>query len=461
MLFAQIAATLALAAAASAARLAVPVAADGSYSVVVDGKELLGSADTFFRDGNRTFSSGDGTLKLLSATTANASGADSGGAYSGTALVWQLVGSGSGGSGGGGGGGGGGGKTVRTAVRVYAAHAVFEQSFPDALDGTAAAAGRDDVISSFPSFRAPAAKMGTLAFQGDQGGKSTKTATWGGGSSGSSSGSSRSSSSSSTAVDDAPHQCRLSGAAVPFVLKSSRSGFDAYLPEDGAAPRDYAETKGSYCGRVAAAGPPLHAPTVFEGPLTLAACRAKCDALSCACLDFESGGGGGGGGGGGPVPGGITGSGPLVLFDSQLATTVVISAFSNFMAHSLRAANTSAALHYGVMGGVTALPAGYSIATVLALGNSSSSSSSSGGGGGGGGGINGAMDDLGALLLARTGKQRYAWRRDPALQRLGYSTDNGAYYYYQVLLAILTPTSDFSFFYSLPTRFSNCWLSSY
>ena len=34
------------------------------------------------------------------------------------------------------------------------------------------------------------------------------------------------------------------------------------------------------------------------------------------------------------------------------------------------------------------------------------------------------------LNHARYGKERYAYKRDPAIQQLGYSTDNGAYYYY-------------------------------
>jgi hypothetical protein len=31
---------------------------------------------------------------------------------------------------------------------------------------------------------------------------------------------------------------------------------------------------------------------------------------------------------------------------------------------------------------------------------------------------------------SRYGKERYAYRRDLAIQKLGFSTDNGAYYYY-------------------------------
>ena len=40
------------------------------------------------------------------------------------------------------------------------------------------------------------------------------------------------------------------------------------------------------------------------------------------------------------------------------------------------------------------------------------------------------MEEWGDVLLQKYAKQRYAYRRDLAMQKLGYSTDNGAYYYY-------------------------------
>ena len=92
----------------------------------------------------------------------------------------------------------------------------------------------------------------------------------------------------------------------------------------------------------------------------------------------------------------------------------MISGFSSHMAHS-QFVEADHSLSYGIMGGVAVVPAGFSISTVVALGA----------------GVNGAMDAWGDTLLAASGKERYAYRRDPANQQLGYSTDNGAYYYYQ------------------------------
>ena len=67
------------------------------------------------------------------------------------------------------------------------------------------------------------------------------------------------------------------------------------------------------------------------------------------------------------------------------------------------------------MASVAVVPAGFTLETVVVLSS----------------GINIAMDKWGDVLLARSGKQREAYKRDYATQWLGYSTDNGAYYYYQ------------------------------
>lgn len=45
--------------------------------------------------------------------------------------------------------------------------------------------------------------------------------------------------------------------------------------------------------------------------------------------------------------------------------------------------------------------------------------------------MNSAMDAWGSILLKQYGKERYAYQKDLAMRYLGYSTDNGAYYYYQ------------------------------
>jgi hypothetical protein len=58
------------------------------------------------------------------------------------------------------------------------------------------------------------------------------------------------------------------------------------------------------------------------------------------------------------------------------------------------------------MGSVTGIPAGFALETVVVLSS----------------GINTAMDAWGDVLLARSGKQRTAYRRDFATQNLGFST---------------------------------------
>jgi hypothetical protein len=47
------------------------------------------------------------------------------------------------------------------------------------------------------------------------------------------------------------------------------------------------------------------------------------------------------------------------------------------------------------------------------------------------GGVNAAFEEWGDKLLHRYGKSRVTTWRDYSLNYLGYSTDNGAYYYYQ------------------------------
>eukprot|EP00756_Hemistasia_phaeocysticola_P006011 Hpha_TRINITY_DN13618_c0_g1::TRINITY_DN13618_c0_g1_i1::g.122626::m.122626 len=111
---------------------------------------------------------------------------------------------------------------------------------------------------------------------------------------------------------------------------------------------------------------------------------------------------------------GISGTGPVVVFSTDLTRSLVLSPFSQFMAAS-QTFSSDSGLSYGVMGMVGSLPKGFSLQTVVVLGS----------------GVNSAMQTWGDVLLAKSGKQRYAYKNDLAMQTLGYSTDNGAYYYYQ------------------------------
>ena len=117
----------------------------------------------------------------------------------------------------------------------------------------------------------------------------------------------------------------------------------------------------------------------------------------------------------GGLPTGVTGFGPTCFFTKDLSTSVVLSSFSNFMAASN--GNRGDAMAYGVQGSITAIPPGYSLSFVLTLSTA--------------GGVNQGFEQWGDKLLQRYGKSREMTYRDYSLNYLGYSTDNGAYYYYQ------------------------------
>lgn len=75
------------------------------------------------------------------------------------------------------------------------------------------------------------------------------------------------------------------------------------------------------------------------------------------------------------------------------------------------------ALSWGLLGSVASVPAGHSFEVVVSAGR----------------GVNAAMRSWGALVLARHGNRRAFGGlalRDKSLSQLGYSTDNGGYYYY-------------------------------
>ena len=107
-------------------------------------------------------------------------------------------------------------------------------------------------------------------------------------------------------------------------------------------------------------------------------------------------------------------SGTHALFDDDHA--VIISAASNFMAHTFASQNN--ALAAGIIGSVTDIPAGYSISTILS-------------GGAAGVGINNEVQAWGDRLRARYGKTWDTYNNDFTGKYLGYNTDHGAYYYYK------------------------------
>eukprot|EP01012_Entosiphon_sulcatum_P028632 TRINITY_DN3468_c0_g1_i1.p1 TRINITY_DN3468_c0_g1~~TRINITY_DN3468_c0_g1_i1.p1 ORF type:complete len:750 (+),score=126.46 TRINITY_DN3468_c0_g1_i1:23-2251(+) len=116
-------------------------------------------------------------------------------------------------------------------------------------------------------------------------------------------------------------------------------------------------------------------------------------------------------------PGGLDG-GPVIVFDKALSVVAVASPFSNFMAASHALIDGS--LAFGIMGSVTSVPSGYSLQTILQFGRGPSR------------GIRSAMMQWGSSLLKFYNKaSEPSPEYDITLKYLGYSTDNGAYYYYK------------------------------
>ena len=115
------------------------------------------------------------------------------------------------------------------------------------------------------------------------------------------------------------------------------------------------------------------------------------------------------------VGGGLVGTAPLVVFAEDLRTSAVVSPLSSFMVAAAQPSRDGVA--YGVLGSVASVPAGFGVETVVVASR----------------GVREAMLSWGDALLRYHGKRREAaWARDATLRHLGYATDNGAYYYYNV-----------------------------
>ncbi|KAJ1448676.1 hypothetical protein M885DRAFT_573945 [Pelagophyceae sp. CCMP2097] len=110
--------------------------------------------------------------------------------------------------------------------------------------------------------------------------------------------------------------------------------------------------------------------------------------------------------------------GPFALFgagdDNVLVWAGVVSSASNFATTSVAESGAGGAVAVGVMGSVTSIPPGHVVATLVRASRF---------------GLTAGVKAYGAALLRLFGTVR---RRelDYTLKYLGYSTDNGAYYYY-------------------------------
>jgi hypothetical protein len=119
----------------------------------------------------------------------------------------------------------------------------------------------------------------------------------------------------------------------------------------------------------------------------------------------------------------LTADSPFVFFDAN-ADTFIFSAVSYFM-NAATAMLPDGAIASGIDPAVASLPAGFSKGTVLVAQT----------------GIQAAYAAWGSTLTSLSGKARVASDGAPYLERVGYFTDNGAYYYYQYDRAIGYPAT--------------------
>ena len=118
------------------------------------------------------------------------------------------------------------------------------------------------------------------------------------------------------------------------------------------------------------------------------------------------------------IPGGYDGGVPLVVFDSALENTVVISPANTFMSASQATwspeSSKSPAVGFGISGSVNDVPNLYFYKTILVAGQN----------------ITGTMLKWGRLLRMLYEKEDTYRKSDFSINYLGYWTDNGACYYY-------------------------------
>lgn len=122
------------------------------------------------------------------------------------------------------------------------------------------------------------------------------------------------------------------------------------------------------------------------------------------------------------LSGGIGGSGVLAIHSLDHHCTALLSPLTNFMSSSRQSPPSSpGTIQYGIMGNVTSIPAGYSMKTILYIGE--------------GLGINAAVSQWGSVVRKyhNKGDMRQSVEKDITLRYLGYTTDNGAYYYYKTV----------------------------
>lgn len=116
------------------------------------------------------------------------------------------------------------------------------------------------------------------------------------------------------------------------------------------------------------------------------------------------------------LQGGIGGTGVTAIYDKEAKVSSIFSSMVNPMVIS-QYSEGPGIVQYGIMGNVTEIPANFNIKTILSVSTQ---------------GVNKAMLKWGNILRRYYNKPdaTEARKKDLTLQYLGFTTDNGAYYYY-------------------------------
>ena len=116
---------------------------------------------------------------------------------------------------------------------------------------------------------------------------------------------------------------------------------------------------------------------------------------------------------------------PLVVFDSDMSNTIVVSPLNTFMASSVT--YTSPSVGFGIISSVDNVPPGYIYETILVADQT----------------VTSTMSYWGGLLLEKYGKDTSYRETDFSLNYLGYWTDNGACYYHYTGTAVISNNNIF------------------
>eukprot|EP01084_Bolivina_argentea_P143823 252503_1 len=122
------------------------------------------------------------------------------------------------------------------------------------------------------------------------------------------------------------------------------------------------------------------------------------------------------------LSGGIVGSGPLAIFDTEMNNCIIISSLSNPMAmnEEVIVNKNIKQIQWGLQGNINNVNKGFETSFIMSVTKNK------------GNGLNKGMNEWGDRMLKYFGiKERNdCYKKDYTLNWLGYLTDNGAYYYY-------------------------------